>query len=155
MNTSKSDLKDRIQADLYQAMRNRDKIRISVLRMLRSSIGYEEIETKAELKDVSVIDIISRQVRQRRESINIYREGGRNDLVDKESEELSILQEYLPLQLTTEELTNLARDVIIEIGATTLTDKGKVMGQLMPQVRGKADGNQVNEVVTALLNQVN
>ena len=155
MNTSKPDLKDRIQADLYQAMRNRDKIRISVLRMLRSSIGYEEIETKAELKDVSVIDIISRQVRQRRESINIYREGGRNDLVDKESEELSILQEYLPLQLTTEELTNLARDVIIEIGATTLTDKGKVMGQLMPQVRGKADGNQVNEVVTALLNQAN
>ena len=155
MNTSKPDLKDKIQADLYQAMRNRDKIRISVLRMLRSSIGYEEIETKAELKDVSVIDIISRQVRQRRESINIYREGGRNDLVDKESEELSILQEYLPLQLTTEELTNLARDVIIEIGATTLTDKGKVMGQLMPQVRGKADGNQVNEVVTALLNQAN
>jgi len=153
VNTSKPDLKDRIQADLYQAMRNRDKIRISVLRMLRSSIGYEEIETKAELKDGSVIDIISRQVRQRRESINIYREGGRNDLVDKESEELSILQEYLPLQLTTEELTNLARAVIIEIGATTLTDKGKVMGQLMPQVRGKADGNQVNEVVTALLNQ--
>ena len=153
MNTSKPDLKDRIQADLYQAMRNRDKIRISVLRMLRSSIGYEEIETKAELKDGSVIDIISRQVRQRRESINIYREGGRNDLVDKESEELSILQEYLPLQLTTEELTNLARAVIIEIGATALTDKGKVMGQLMPQVRGKADGNQVNEVVTALLNQ--
>ena len=185
-------LKDRLQTDLHQAMRNRDQIRVSVIRMLRSSIGYEEmrrkdelyqmlrssfsceeieeaekagdlhdllrssvgyeeIEKKKDVDDSGVIDLISREVRQRRESIEMYRGGNRQDLVDKEEAELTILREYLPTQLSQEELADLAKGVIEEVGATGPRNKGKVMGRLIPQVRGKAEGSVVNEVVTKLL----
>lgn len=144
-------LKDKLQSDLHQAMRARDRVRMSVLRMLKSAIGYEEIDKKREMDDSGVLDIVSRQVRQRRESIQMYKEADRQELVDKETQELQILQEYLPAQLTEDELTSLARDVIAEVGATGPRDKGRVMGRLMPQVRGKAQGGDVNRVVTALL----
>ncbi len=144
-------LRDKLQTDLHQAMRNRDRTRVSVLRMLRSGIGYEEIEKKGNLDDSSIVDLISRQVRQCRESIGMYRQGNRQDLVDKEEAELAILREYMPTQLSQEELADLAKGVIEEVGAAGPTDKGKVMGRLMPQVRGKAEGSVVNEVVTKLL----
>ena len=144
-------LKDKLQSDLHQAMRARDRVRMSVLRMLRSAIGYEEIDKKREMDDVGVLDIVSRQVRQRRESIQMYKDANRQELVDKETQELEILQEYLPAQLTEDELTALAKEVIQEVGASGPRDKGRVMGRLMPQVRGKAQGGDVNRVVTALL----
>ena len=147
-------LKERLVSDVHNAMRAGDRDRVSVLRLLRSSIGYEEIGKQKDLDDSGVIDIIAREVRQRRESIELYRRGNRQDLVDKEQVELTILQEYLPAQLTLEELTALARVVIGEVGATVPKDKGKVMGQLMPQVRGKAEGAMVNEVVTTLLDEL-
>ena len=144
-------LKDKLQSDLHEAMRARDRVRMSVLRMLRSAIGYEEIDKKREMDDSGVLDIVSRQVRQRRESIQMYKEANRQELVDKETQELQILQEYLPAQLTEDELTSLAKEVIAEVGASGVRDKGRVMGRLMPQVRGKAQGGDVNRVVTALL----
>ena len=144
-------LKEKLQSDLHQAMRSRDRTRVSVLRMLRSAIGYEEIDKKREMDDPAVLDIVSRQVRQRRESIQMYKDANRQELVDKETQELEILQEYMPAQLTEEELTALAQDVIQQVGATGPGDKGRVMRRLMPQVRGKAQGGDVNRIVTALL----
>ncbi len=144
-------LKDRLQADLHQAMRARDKTRVSVLRMLKSSIGYEEIEKKGEVKDPAIVDIISRQARQRRESIEMFRQGGRQDLVEKETAELAVLQEYLPAQLSPQELEDLAKAAIAEAGAVGPGDKGRVMKLLMPRTRGKAEGSAVNRVVTGLL----
>ena len=144
-------LKDKLQTDLHQAMRARDRVRMSVLRMLKSAIGYEEIDKKREMDDSGVLDIVSRQVRQRRESIQMYKDANRQDLVEKETQELQILQDYLPAQLTDDELAALAKEVIEEVGASGLGDKGRVMGRLMPQVRGKAQGGDVNRVVTALL----
>ena len=144
-------LTDQLQGDLHQAMRARDAIRVSVIRLLRSGIGYQEKETQKPLNDAEVLEIISRQVRQRRESIEMYQKGQRQDLVDKETAELAILQEYLPAQLSEEELSELVRQVITEVGATGANDKGRVMGRMMPQVRGKAEGGAVNQVVTKLL----
>jgi len=144
-------LKEKLQSDLHTAMRARDRTRVSVLRMLRSAIGYEEIDKKREMDDSAVLEIIPRQVRQRRESIQMYKDANRQELVDKETQELQILQEYMPAQLTEEELTALAQDVIQQVGAAGPRDKGRVMGKLMPQVRGKAQGGDVNRVVTALL----
>ena len=144
-------LKEKLQSDLHQAMRAKDRVRLSVIRMLRSSIGYEEIDKKRQLDDPAVLDIITRQVRQRNESIQIYKDANRQELVDKETQELQILQGYLPAQLTDDELTELAQEVIQQVGASGPQDKGRVMGRLMPQVRGKAQGGDVNRIVTALL----
>ena len=144
-------LQEKLQSDLHQAMRAKDRVRLSVIRMLRSSIGYEEIDKKRQLDDSAVLDIITRQVRQRHESIQIYKDANRQELVDKETQELQILQGYLPAQLTDDELTELAQEVIQQVGASAPQDKGRVMGRLMPQVRGKAQGGDVNRVVTALL----
>ena len=144
-------LKEQFQSDLHQAMRARDRVKMSVLRMLKSAIGYEEIDKKREMDDPAILEIVSRQIRQRRESIQMYKDAGRQELVDKETQELEILQSYLPAQMTDEELTELAREVIQQVGAVGPGDKGRVMGRLMPQVRGKAQGADVNRVVTALL----
>ena len=144
-------LTDQLQGDLYQAMRARDALRVSVIRLLRSNIGYQEKETQKPLDDAEVLELISRQVRQRRESIEMYQKGHRQDLVDKETAELAVLQEYLPAQLSEEELSELARQVITEVAATGAKDRGRVMGRMMPQVRGKAEGGAVNQVVTKLL----
>ena len=147
-------LKDKLQSDLHQAMRSKDRVRVSVLRMLRSTIGYEEIDKKRQIDDSAVLDIISRQVRQRRESIQMYKDANRLELADKETQEMGILQEYLPAQLTDNELTALAQEVIQQVGASGPRDKGRVMGKLMPQVRGKAQGADVNRVVTSLLSSL-
>ncbi len=144
-------LNEKLQSDLHSSMRAKDRTRVSVLRMLRSAIGYEEIDKKRTMDDSAILDIISRQVRQRHESIRMYKDANRQDLVDKETRELHILQEYMPAQLTEEELTALARETIRQVGATGPRDMGRVMGKLMPQVRGKAQGGDVNRVVSALL----
>jgi uncharacterized protein YqeY len=144
-------LRERLKTDLYQAMKDRDRTRVSVLRLLRSAVGYEEIEKKKELDDEAVIAVISRGARQRRESIEMYRQGNRPELAEKEEAELALIQEYLPAQLGEEELEKLACKVVQEVGASGPGDKGKVMGRLMGQVKGKADGSVVNKVVIRLL----
>ena len=138
-------------ADLKVALQQKDASRALVIRYLRNAIQYREKDVGKELDEAAVMEILSRQVRERRESITAFEAGQRHDLVEKEKAELAILEAYLPEQLSQEEVLDLARQVVTEVGATTIRDKGKVMSKLMPQIRGKGDGNVANEVVTQLL----
>ena len=145
-------LKERLDEDLKKAIREQDALRRTVLRTIRSEVHNEEIALQKPLdNDDGIVGVISRQVRQRRESIYEFRKGQREDLVEREEAELAILLDYLPPQLTPEELTVLVQGVIQDMGAQGPGDKGKVMGRLMPQVKGKAEGSAVNEVVSKLL----
>ena len=145
-------LQERLIEDVKTAMRTRDQGRLSTLRMVRAAVHDEEIALqRSTLDDDGVIQVISRMARQHRESIDLFRQGNRQDLVEKEEARLAVLTKYLPQQLSGEELIELAQQVIQEVGAQGPTDRGKVMGKLMPQVRGKAEGAQVNAIVTELL----
>ena len=138
-------------ADLKVALQEKDASRALVIRYFRNAIQYREKDVGKELDEAAVMEILSRQVRERRESITAFEAGQRHDLVEKEKAELAILETYLPEQLSQEEILDLARQVVTDVGATTIRDKGKVMSKLMPQIRGKGDGNVANEVVTQLL----
>ena len=145
-------LKDRLDDDLKSAIRAQDALRRNVLRSLRSEVHNEEIAQQKPLEDDdAIIGVISRQVRQRRESISEFRKGQRDDLVQREESELAVLLEYLPQQLTPEEIADLVREAVSEVGARGPGDKGRLMGKLMPMMRGRADGSVVNEVVTGIL----
>jgi uncharacterized protein YqeY len=145
-------LKDRLDEDLKRAIRQQDALRRNVLRTLRSEVHNEEIAQQKPLDDDdAIIGVISRQVRQRRESITEFRKGRREDLVQREESEMAVLLGYLPPQLSPEEIADMAREAVREVGARGPGDKGRVMGKLMPNVRGKADGSVVNEVVTGIL----
>ena len=140
-----------IEDDIILAMRNRDQGRLDVLRFLKSLIQAQEKSLGKDLDEESVVQVIAKQVNDRRESIRMFKEGNRDDLVAKEFMELLVLETYLPPQLSQEELAQLVRQVIEQVGATTIRDKGLVMGRLMPQVRGKADGSAVNALVEQTL----
>ena len=144
-------IKKKLQSDLLEAVRKRDVTRRSALRLLKASIQYEEKAKGRDLQDDETVEVLSREAKKRRESIDAFRKANRSDLVDKEEVELAIVSEYLPEQLSREEVTVLARNVISEIGALGPDDRGKVMGKLMPQLRTRADGNMVNEIVAELL----
>lgn len=141
----------KIRTDLEQALRKNDKLRCSVLRLALSSIRNAEIAQQKTLDDDGILIVVDKEAKMRRESIEAFEKGNRPDLVAKETAELAILLEYLPEQLTREEIVAAARKVISELGAASPKDKGKVMSQLMPQLRGKAQGQEVSEVVTELL----
>jgi hypothetical protein len=144
-------MRDRIENDIRQAMRSRDQVRLDALRYLKSALQMVE-KTKGEsLDDAGVVEVVTKQVNDRRESIRMFEQGNRADLVAKESAELAVLEVYLPPQMGDEELAALVRQVVEEVGAATIRDKGRVMGRLMPQVRGKADGAKVNALVTQVL----
>jgi len=145
-------LRDRLDQDLKDAIRGRDSLRKSVVRFLRSDIHNEEIAIQKPLDDDGIVGVISRQVRQRRESITEFRKGNREDLVAKEEQELSTLLEYLPDQLDYSQISEMVDEVVRSIGANSSADKGRVMGALMPKLKGRADGSIVNEIVTKLLN---
>ena len=144
-------LREKIESDIVAAMRSRDQGRLDALRFLKSVIQAAEKSKGEGLDDEGVVQIVTKQVNDRRESIRMFREGNREDLVAKESGELAVLEVYLPPQLSQEELAQLVRQVIDEVGATSAGDKGRVMGRLMPQVRGKADGAAVNALVEETL----
>jgi len=137
--------------DLKQALLARDKVRVSVIRMLIAAIKNAEIARRDTLGDADILGIIAKDIRQHRESVEAFKQGNRGDLVAKEEAEIVILQEYLPQQVTREEIIAEARRVIAEIGAQGLSDKGKVMPKLIAQLKGKADGREINTVVTELL----
>ncbi|MCJ7829082.1 MAG: GatB/YqeY domain-containing protein [Dehalococcoidia bacterium] len=141
----------KIRTHLEQALRKNDKLRCSVLRLALSSIRNAEIAQQKTLDDDGILIVIDKEAKMRRESIEAFEKGNRPDLVAKETAELAILLEYLPKQLTRQEIVEAARKVISELGAASPKDKGKVMSQLMPQLRGKAQGQEVSEVVTELL----
>ena len=144
-------IKQKLTDDLKQAMRSGDKVRRSVIRLLMAAISNAEIARRSALDDADILGIIAKEVRQRQESIDAFKQGNRQDLVDKEEVELAILQEYLPQQMTHEEIVEAARRVIEEVGAQGPGDKGKVMPKLIPQLKGRADGREINAVVTELL----
>ena len=144
-------LKARLESDVKTAMRSGDTLRRSVIRLLRSEVHNQEIAAKTELDDEGVIRVLSRQAQQRRDSIEAYKSGNRQDLVDKEAAELEIILEYLPAQMTRDEIQELVRKVIADTGAEGPGDIGRVMGALMPQVAGKAEGREVSSIVRDLL----
>ena len=142
---------EQIQEDLKRSMKAKDGNRVSVLRFLLSSIRNREIEKKDVLTDDEVLAEITSSAKRRRESVEAFKEGEREDLVEKEEAELAILQEYLPEQLSPDEIKVVVREVIEEVDATSAGDIGKVMKELMPRLRGKADGKLVNEIVREVL----
>lgn len=144
-------LAERIQADLTAAMKAKDELRLSTLRMVRSAMQYAQVEKRAELSDEDVIGVLSRQAKQRRESAEEFRKGGRPELAAKEEAEAVIIAEYLPQQLGEAELRALVAEAIAATGAASAKDLGKVMGWLSPKTKGRADGRQVSDLVRAAL----
>lgn len=145
------DLKQKLTDDLKQAMRDGDKVRRSVIQLVRAAIKNAEIARHAALDDTDILGIIAKEVRQHQESIEAFRQGNRQDLVAQEEAELAVLKEYLPRQMTREEIIAAARQVIEEVGAQGPGDKEKVMPKLIAQLKGKADGREINAIVTELL----
>ncbi len=144
-------LKQKLTGDLKRAVKGGDKVRLLVIRLVMAAIINAEIAQHADLEDTDILGIIAKEARQRHESIEAFKLGNRQDLVAQEEAELAILQEYLPQQMTREEIIVEARRVIEEVGAQGLGDKGKVMPRLITQLKGKADGREINAVVTELL----
>jgi uncharacterized protein YqeY len=147
-------LREKLEEDIRDAMRSRKQERLNTLRFLKSQIQLVEKDQRRELDEAGVIEVIARQAKDRRESLEMFEQGNRTDLVDKESAALAVLEEYLPAQMSREELVQLIQQVIQEVGATSPRDRGKVMGRVMPQVRGRADGSQVNALVTELIEKL-
>ena len=144
-------LKEELDTAMKQAMKARDALRLSAVRMVRSTIRNREIELKRELDDQGVIEVISSLAKQRRESIRLYGEGNRPDLVEKEEAELAILLGFLPAQLTGDEIAELVARVIRETEARGSKDMGRVMKALAPLTAGRADGKTVSDTVRELL----
>ena len=144
-------LKQQLDTAMKEAMKARDDLRLSAVRMVRSAIRNREIDLKRELDDQGVIEIISSLAKQRRESIRLYGEGNRSDLVEKEEAELAILLGFLPAQLSGDEIAELVARVIRETGAQGSKDMGRVMKALTPLTAGRADGKTVSDTVRELL----
>ncbi|HEX7364335.1 MAG TPA: GatB/YqeY domain-containing protein [Dehalococcoidia bacterium] len=144
-------LTEKIRSDLEQSLRRKDQLRCSVLRLLLSSLHNAEIAQQKKLEEPDIITVIDKEAKMRRESIEAFEKGNRPDLVTKEKAELAILLEYLPEQMSRDQIVEAARKVISELGASSPKDRGKVMSQLMPQLRGKAQGQEVSDVVNQLL----
>lgn len=144
-------LKDRLSADLKQAMRDQDENRKVALRLLRAAIVNEEVEKGHPLDDAEVVAVAARQAKQRRESIDAFRAGGRQDLVAREEAQLQALLDYLPQQMSREEIVQAARESIAATGASGPADLGAVMRDLMPRLKGRAEGSLVNQIVRELL----
>jgi uncharacterized protein YqeY len=144
-------LKQKLNDDLHEAMRARDETRKSTLRMAIAALHNAEIAAGKELDDPATINVLAREAKQRRESIEEFKKGNRQDLVDKEQAELDILITYLPQQLSRDEIVAAVRRAIEQTGATGPRDKGKVMPVIMAELRGRADGAEINAVVTDLL----
>jgi uncharacterized protein YqeY len=145
------DLKTRLGEDFKQALRAGDKLRTSVIRLLMALIKNREVEKRGPLTDAEVLQAIVASCKQRQEAMEQYTQGRRQDLADKESAELTILQSYLPKPLTPEELQAMVLEAIREVQATSPKEMGKVMGVLMPRITGRADGKQVNALVREAL----
>jgi uncharacterized protein YqeY len=144
-------LKQKLSDDLKEAMRGGDTVKRGAIRMLMAAINNTEIARQVKLEDGDILSVIAKEVKQRRESIEAFKQGNRQDLVEKEEAELAILQEYMPQQMTREKVVEAARKVISEVGAEGPGDKGKVMPVIIAQLKGQADGREINEVVSELL----
>ncbi|MBS4769976.1 GatB/YqeY domain-containing protein [Carnobacteriaceae bacterium zg-ZUI240] len=146
-------LMERLNADMKDAMRAKEKERLSVIRMLKASVQKEEIEVGRSLNADEELTILSRELKQRKDSVREFEAASREDLAEKTAFEIGVVEQYLPKQLTHDEVKAIVQEVIEQTGATGASDFGKVMGQVMPKVKGQADGNVVNALVKELLNR--
>jgi hypothetical protein len=144
-------LREKIADDMRTAMKARDQARVGALRMLMAAVKNSEVEKLHELSDDEVVEVVAREAKRRRESIEAFEKGGRADLVEKESAELGVLEAYLPAKLSDEELAGIVDEAIAETGASSPKQMGEVMKAVMPKVRGRADGAQVSALVKARL----
>ena len=151
-----ANLKQKLNDDLRQSMRDRNETRTMTLRLLLSAIKYAEIKPDRQviLTDPEILGVIAREIKQREDSIAAYKAGNRQDLVDKESAEMAILKTYMPEQLTHDEVVVEAQKTIAEVGAKGPSDKGKVMGKIVAKLKGRADGKAINDIVTELLSKM-
>lgn len=140
-------LREKLLDDMKTAMKSKDKERLSVIRMARAAIKNVEIDKRKDLDDNEVVEVIAREVKQRRDSIREYEKAGKDDIVTGLQREIKVLEKYLPEQLTEEEIAKLVDDVVKEIGGDDMSDMGKIMGAIMPRVKGRADGRIVNKIV--------
>jgi uncharacterized protein YqeY len=144
-------LNETLRADMKSAMKAREKERLGTLRLLVSALQYELIAADKPLEKKDEINFLAREAKRRRESITAYEAAGRNELAEKEAFELAVIKEYLPQQLAKEDVETLVRKAAEELGAATMADMGKVMGKVMPQLRGRFPGQEVRPIVEALL----
>ncbi len=140
-------LRDRLTEEMKTAMKAKDDVTLATVRQVRSVVKNREIDQKCELDDQGIGEVIASLVKQRRESIRMFAEAGRDDLVQKEERELQVLLGFLPEQLTREEIASLVDRIVVESGAQGIKDMGRVMKLVMPHVAGRADGKLVNETV--------
>ncbi|MFM9280736.1 GatB/YqeY domain-containing protein [Paenibacillus jiagnxiensis] len=144
-------LSERLNEDMKQAMKSKDKFKLSTIRMVRSTIKNLEIELKRDLDDNELLDILSREIKQRKDALQEFEKAGRDELAESNRAEIEILSQYLPAQLTEEEIKVIVQQTIQETGASSKADMGKVMAALMPKVKGRADGKLVNQAVQQFL----
>ncbi|MCC3867569.1 GatB/YqeY domain-containing protein [Terrisporobacter mayombei] len=140
-------LKQKLQEDLKCSMKNKDTIKKSVITLIRASIKQYEVDNRVELGDDEIVDLIAKQLKQTRDSHEEFAKAGREDLVSKAEAEIEVLKEYLPQQLSEEELNEIVISTISEVGATSMKDMKKIMTSIMPKVKGRADGKLINELV--------
>ncbi|MEK4537469.1 GatB/YqeY domain-containing protein [Peribacillus sp. FSL K6-1552] len=140
-------LLERLNNDMKQAMKNKEKDKLSVIRMLKASIQNEALKLRQDLTDDEELTVLSRELKQRKDSLQEFENAGRSDLVDKVRTELVYVEAYMPEQLSEEEISKIVKKTIEEVNATSKADMGRVMGALMPKVKGKADGSLVNNLV--------
>jgi uncharacterized protein YqeY len=140
-------LREKLDEDLKSAMRAKDSLRMNTVRALKSAIKYREIELMKPLDDAGILGVMATEIKRRRDSVEQYRAGNRADLADKEEAEIKILQEFLPQQLTQEEVEAKVAEVVARVGAQGPKDMGAVMKALLPEVQGRADGKVVSELV--------
>lgn len=145
-------LKHQIQTDLTAAMKAKDEIKISALRMLKAAIlKFEVSGDRKEATDADILSLVNKEIKQRKDAADQFRNGNRMDMAEKEEKEIEVLKVYMPPQLSEDEVLKLAKEAIAETGAVKKHDMGKVMGVLMPKLKGMADGTVVNKIVSSLL----
>lgn len=142
-----------LNEDMKTAMKAKDKESLTVIRMLKSAIQNEQIKEGHELNGEEELTVLSREMKQRKDSLSEFEKAGREDLAEKVKAEIAIVAKYMPEQLSEDEIRQIVKDAINQTGATTPKEFGKVMGAVMPKVKGKADGNQVNAIVKELLQE--
>lgn len=142
---------DRLNDDMKLAMKSHDKLKLSVIRMVRAAIKNIEIDQRKTLDEQEVLDVLNREIKQRKDSLQEFDKAGRDDLAENLKSEIAILMDYMPQQLSEEEVKAIVQQTIQEVGASSKADMGKVMGALMPKVKGRADGKLVNQFVQQFL----
>lgn len=144
-------LKEQLKEDLKSAMKDKDTVRKNVVQLIKAGVLQIEKDKKITLDDEGVLDVIAKQLKQRRDSLPDYEKSGREDLINQLKREMEILMGYLPAQLTEEELEQIVKDAVLSTGATTIKDMGKVMAAVMPKTKGRADGKEINRIARSLL----